>query len=40
MGHSERTAHNWLDDMQKCKVIEKVRHGAYKKKLELIKCED
>jgi RecA-family ATPase/5S rRNA maturation endonuclease (ribonuclease M5) len=40
MLHSERTAHNWLSDMLKCKVIEKVKHGTYKKKLELIKCEE
>ena len=40
MGHSERTATNWLNDMLKCGVIGKVKHGIYKKKLKVIKGEE
>ena len=32
---SERTATSWLQDMIRCGVIERTKHGCYKKKLEL-----
>ena len=32
---SERTATNWLQDMIRCGVIERTKHGCYKKKLKL-----
>ena len=34
-GNSERTATNWINDMVKCGIVEKVRHGYYKKKLDI-----
>ena len=34
-GNSERTATNWISDMLRCGIIEKIKHGQYKKKLEI-----
>ena len=36
---SERTATNWLRDMCKCNLVEKVKHSMYVKKLSIIKSE-
>jgi KaiC/GvpD/RAD55 family RecA-like ATPase len=35
-----RTARNWLTDMVRCHVIERLEQGVYKKKLRLIEDED
>ena len=40
MGHTEKTAHNWLKQMCEVKVVEKIKQGNYKKKLEIITSED
>ena len=37
---SERTATNWLRDMCKCNLVEKVKHSVYVKKLSIIKSEE
>ena len=34
---SDRTARNWLREMEKMQVIEKVEYGTWKKGLKLIK---
>ena len=40
MGHSERTSHTWLNEMCKCKVVEKIKQGHYKKKLNIIRSDE
>ena len=37
---TERTAKNWLSQMNHCKIVEKVKHGKYKKKLVIIGGDD
>ena len=34
---SDRTARNWLREMEKMQVIEKVEYGVYRKRLKLIR---
>ena len=36
----DRTVRNWLTDMVKCHIIERLETGTYKKKLRLIADED
>ena len=37
---TERTAKNWLRQMNHCNIVEKVKHGLYRKKLAIIGADD